>query len=272
MPALSFEQIREKLAARFPDVVGPTVAAKDPFVVVKGEQIAEIGRFLRDDPELAFDYLIDTTGVDYPKENLIRVVYHVQSLSLKHTFKLKVECPRASPKVPTVDGVWHAANWLEREVYDLLGVEFEGHPDLRRIMLPDDWVGHPLRKDWQEFGGYHGVSNVRESPLDRLLEQDKVARAALPKPAPAPAAAPAAKAAAAPVAVAAKVPAVAAASEAPAPAPAAPSAATQALASAAIPTVEAAQPAAPVPTKPPEPKQAEVQPAQATPSEPPKAS
>ena len=166
MPALSFDQIREKLAARFTDAVGPTVAAKDPFVVVKGERVAEVGRFLRDDPELAFDYLVDTTGVDYPKENLIRVVYHVQSLSLKHTFKFKVECDRASPKVPTVDGVWHAANWLEREVYDLLGVEFEGHPDLRRIMLPDDWQGHPLRKDYVAPQSYNGIETARKDLLD----------------------------------------------------------------------------------------------------------
>jgi NADH-quinone oxidoreductase subunit C len=184
MPALSFEQIRERLAARFGDAVGPPVAAKDPFVVVQGEKLVEVSRFLRDDPELAFDYLIDAAGVDYPKENLIRVVYHLQSLSLKHTFKLKVECDRASPKVPTLDGVWHAANWLEREVYDLFGVEFEGHPDLRRILLPDDWQGHPLRKDWKEFGGYHGIGNERTSVTDRLLEQDKAARAAAPKPVP----------------------------------------------------------------------------------------
>ncbi len=201
MPALSFEQIREKLAARFADAVGPTVAAKDPFVVVKGEKLVEVSRFLRDDPELAFDYLVDAAGVDYPKENLIRVVYHLQSLSLKHTFKLKVECDRASPKAPTVDGVWHAANWLEREVYDLLGVEFEGHPDLRRILLPDDWQGHPLRKDWKEFGGYHGIGNERQSVVDRLLEQDKAARAAAPKPAaPAPEHKPAAAASPSPAA------------------------------------------------------------------------
>ncbi len=263
MPALSFEQIREKLATRFPDAVGPTVAARDPFVVVKGEQIAQIGGFLRDDPELAFDYLVDATGVDYPKENLIRVVYHVQSLSLKHTFKLKVECPRASPKVPTVDGVWRAANWLEREVYDLLGVEFEGHPDLRRIMLPDDWVGHPLRKDWQEYGGYHGISSVRESPLDRLLEQDKIARAALPKLAPVVAAPPAAKAAPAAAPVAAPTPV------APTPAPVAPSALP---APAPIPTAEAAKPAAAAPVKPTEADPAQAQPAPAKPSDPPKAS
>jgi NADH-quinone oxidoreductase subunit C len=248
MPALSFEQIRERLAARFGDAVGPTAAAKDPFVAVKGEKLVEVSRFLRDDPELAFDYLIDVAGVDYPKENLIRVVYHVQSLSLKHTFKLKVECDRASPRVPTVDGVWHAANWLEREVYDLFGVEFEGHPDLRRILLPDDWQGHPLRKDWKEFGGYHGIGNERRSTVDRLLEQDKAARAAAPKPAP---------------------PAASEAKSAPAPAP--PSPAAQGLASAAA-AAPAAPPSAPEP--PADAKGAEPRPAgeQAPEVRPPKAS
>jgi NADH-quinone oxidoreductase subunit C len=185
--SLSFEQIRERLAARFGDAVGPTVAAKDPFVVVKAERLHEIGRWLHDDPELLLDYLTDVTAVDYPKENLLRLVYHLWSMRLKHGFKLKVECDRTAPQAPSVEAIWRGANWLEREVFDLFGIVFEGHPDLRRIMLPDDWTGFPLRKDYQEVGGYHGIGNTRTSQLDANLERDKRLRAlAAPPPATAP--------------------------------------------------------------------------------------
>ena len=95
---------------------------------------------------------------------------------------LKVEADRAAPRVSSVEAVWKAANWFEREVYDLFGVSFTGHPDLRRILLPDDWVGYPLRKDYQEAGGYHGISNVRENPLVELRRLDLKARAAAAPP------------------------------------------------------------------------------------------
>jgi NADH-quinone oxidoreductase subunit C len=118
---------------------------------------------------------------------VIEVVYHLLSYRHRHAFVLKVEAARAAPVIPTVEVVWKAANWHEREVYDLFGVDFPGHPDLRRILLPDDWVGHPLRKDYQEAGGYHGISNVRENPLVELRRLDERARAeAAPPPAPPP--------------------------------------------------------------------------------------
>ena len=78
---------------------------------------------------------------------------------------LKVDASRDKPKVPSVETVWKAANWLEREIYDLLGVEFVGHSDLRRLLMPEDWVGHPLRKDFVEPDEYHGISTRRESLL-----------------------------------------------------------------------------------------------------------
>ncbi len=171
-------EIHERLKARFGDDVGPLSEPKiDQHCVVKGARIAEVCRFLKTEPGLDFDFLEDLTAVDWPKRNVIEVVYHLLSYRHRHVFKLKVEADRAAPVVPTVEDVWKTANWFEREVYDLFGVDFPGHPDLRRIMLPDDWIGHPLRKDYQEAGGWHGISNVRENPLVELKRLDDAARA-----------------------------------------------------------------------------------------------
>jgi len=171
-------EIHERLKARFGDDVGPLSEAKiDAHCVVKKERLVEICRFLKSEPGIELDFLEDLTAVDWPKRNAIEVVYHLVSYRHRHVFKMKVEADRAAPMVPTVEVVWKTANWFEREVYDLFGVDFPGHPDLRRIMLPDDWIGHPLRKDYQEAGGWHGISNVRENPLVELKRLDDAAKA-----------------------------------------------------------------------------------------------
>jgi NADH-quinone oxidoreductase subunit C len=217
---MNAQEIHTKLKAQFGDAVGDLTEAKiDPFVTVKPDKIVEICRFARTEAGLDFDYCEDVTGIDWPARNLIEVVYHLFSLQHRHQIVLKVQADRSQPSVPSVQGVWKAANWLEREVYDMLGVNFAGHPDLRRILLPDDWVGHPLRKDYQEAGGYHGVSNTRFDPLVKLGQKVEEQRKAIvaataTTAAPAPAAAPATGSAPAtvPVPVPAPVPA-------PAPAP-----------------------------------------------------
>ena len=192
---MTTQELHERLMARFGEEVGPLSEPKvDAFCVVKRERIVEVCRFLASEPGLEFDFLEDLTAVDWPKRNVIEVVYHLVSYRHHHAFVLKVEADRAAPSVPTVEVVWKTANWFEREVYDLFGVEFTGHPDLRRIMLPDDWVGHPLRKDYQEAGGWHGISNVRENPLVELKRLDDARKAEVaanaPPPPPPPAAAP----------------------------------------------------------------------------------
>ena len=188
-------EIHERLKARFGDDVGPLSEPKaDQHCVVKRERIVEACRFLKTEPGLDFDFLEDLTAVDWPKKNVIEVVYHLVSYKHRHVFKLKVEADRAAPVVATVETVWKTANWFEREVYDLFGVDFPGHPDLRRIMLPDDWIGHPLRKDYQEAGGWHGISNVRENPLVELKRLDDAAKAEKAAAAGPQAAEPAAKA------------------------------------------------------------------------------
>ncbi len=126
-----------------------------PAVVVKTEEVAKVLEFLRDDSRTLFDSLMCLSGVDY--EDRMEVVYHLHSMTHRHKIAIKVSTDRESPRVPTVEGVYPVANFHEREVYDLLGIVFEGHSDLRRILLPEDWPGHPLRKDYKYPDSYHGI-------------------------------------------------------------------------------------------------------------------
>jgi NADH-quinone oxidoreductase subunit C len=149
--------------------------AIDPFAEVEPADLVDACRFLRDDARLRFDLLNCVSGVDYlepdPKkaakagfEPHLEVVYHLSSFAHKHRFVLKVLLPRWKgdkpgelPELPSVTSLWRTADWHEREVYDLCGVWFTGHPDLTRILLSDDWVGHPLRKDYEFPLEYHGI-------------------------------------------------------------------------------------------------------------------
>jgi NADH-quinone oxidoreductase subunit C len=159
-------EIHRRLKARFETGVGDcNLEALDPSIAVAPSVIVEVCRFLHDDPEMRFDSLSNLTGVDYKARDVIQVVYHLYSYTHRHSIVLKADAPRADPTVPTVEGVWKAANWLEREMYDLLGINFDGHSDLRRLLMPEDWVGHPLRKDFVEPEEYHGISTRRESLL-----------------------------------------------------------------------------------------------------------
>jgi NADH-quinone oxidoreductase subunit C len=160
------KRIHERLQSRFGELIsGSGLDAKDPWVAVEAAGIADICHFLHDDPELAFDSLSNLTGVDLKSENKLQVVYHLYSYEHRHKLVLKVSVPRDEPTLPTVEVVWKAANWLEREAYDLVGLEFIGHSDLRRLLMPEDWIGHPLRKDFVEPEEYHGISTRRESLL-----------------------------------------------------------------------------------------------------------
>ncbi len=192
---MTVNEIHERLKAEFGDAVGPLSEPKvDPFAVVKADRIVDVARFLKRTAGLELDHCNDLTALDWPARNVIEVVYHLFSYGHRHGIVLKVEADRANPVVPSVESVWKAANWMERECYDMFGVVFTGHPDLRRVLLPDDWQGWPLRKDYQEQGGYHGISNVRENPLVELRRLDEKRRAENPPPPPA-AAAPATPAA-----------------------------------------------------------------------------
>jgi NADH-quinone oxidoreductase subunit C len=150
-------QIVEALRGVAPDGAVEVAAAADgmPAIYVAREHVVDVCLALRDRPELGFSFAADITGVDYlPREPRFEVMLHLVSLGIPpygdvaKRLRVKVKVPGTDPRMPTLSGVWKAMNWGEREVYDLFGIKFDGHPDLRRILMPEDWEGHPARKDY----------------------------------------------------------------------------------------------------------------------------
>ncbi|MCY4602324.1 MAG: NADH-quinone oxidoreductase subunit C [Acidobacteria bacterium] len=137
----------------------------DWSVIVPADRLLEVARFLRDDPGCGFDYCADVTATDWPpREQRFDVIYCLYSTLNRHRLRVKVRAAEGDP-VPSVTGIWPAANWLEREVYDQFGVNIVDHPDLRRILMPDEWQGHPQRKDYPLEGP---GEFLMEDPLDWL--------------------------------------------------------------------------------------------------------
>ena len=158
--------IHARLREQFGDAIGDLVGTgNNQSCTVTPEKLPAVAQLLRDAPEWRFNCLSNLSGVDYPKLSAIQVVYHLYSYVHRHYFVLKVNAQRDDPQVPTLTSLWSHADWQEREVFDLLGVNFPGHPDMRRILMPEDWPGHPLRKDFVEPEEYHGISTSRESLL-----------------------------------------------------------------------------------------------------------
>ena len=139
-----------RLRAVMPEVVEEVGSFRNEVTVyIQRSEIARVCRLLRDDPELTYNFLSDLTALDWwgKRDPRFEVVYHLYSFHHKRRIRLKVRVAEGE-SLATTTAVWPAANWLEREVYDLFGIVFEGHPDLRRILMPEDWQGHPLRKDY----------------------------------------------------------------------------------------------------------------------------
>lgn len=161
-------EIADKIKGKFPDEVLAVKEFRDQvFVSVKKNSIRDMCRYLHDEPELHFDYLVDLCGVDYLGKREIRyeVVYNLYSIKHKHRIRLKAGVTETEMKIDSVVPVWAGANWHERECFDMYGIEFTGHPDLRRILMPEDWEGHPLRKDYplkvseREWSGFLDVQS-----------------------------------------------------------------------------------------------------------------
>ena len=166
------DQLKQKFGDR---ITGANLEAMDPWIEVSAEGLCDIALYLRDDPNQRYDMLNCVSGVDYfhtdPKKAAkadwqphLELVYHLSSTVSKKRLVIKVLTARWKddqegelPELASVTSVWRTADWHEREVFDLGGVRFIGHPDLRRILCPEDWVGHPLRKDYEMPLEYHGI-------------------------------------------------------------------------------------------------------------------
>ena len=139
----------DELQKKFPGALSDALIFRNqPSMTVARESLVALSEHLKSQEGGAYTFLTDETAVDYPKRpKRFEIIYQLYSFKLNHRLRLKVVAAEGE-KVPSVARVWPTANWLEREVYDMFGIEYEGHPDLKRILLPDEWTGHPLRKDY----------------------------------------------------------------------------------------------------------------------------
>ncbi|MEZ0483212.1 NADH-quinone oxidoreductase subunit C [Fibrella aquatica] len=161
---MTFTNITTLLQEQF--TVTPVTTGLQPHLLVEADELVKICQFLRNDDRLYCDLLACVTAIDNgPELNTMEVVYNLTSIPYQHDLMLKLTVPRHNPddpqhlpNVPSLAGVWRTADWHEREAFDLVGIRFTSHPDLRRILLPLDWEGHPLRRDYQEPERYHGIS------------------------------------------------------------------------------------------------------------------
>ena len=162
---MSIEEVKQLLVDKFGAevIAGEETGGLQPALLIAPDKIAKVCLHLRDNPKTYFDFLSSLTGVDYGVEaDRFGVVYHLASIPYQTQLTLKVSKENSRdlndlPTFPSVTSVYRTADWHEREAYDLVGIFFEGHPDLRRILLPDDWEGFPLRKDYKTAEFYKGI-------------------------------------------------------------------------------------------------------------------
>ncbi|MDQ7066083.1 MAG: NADH-quinone oxidoreductase subunit C [candidate division KSB1 bacterium] len=152
------QDIADKVQKQFGDAVLEFDAeALDPVIKVNPEAWFDICEFLKTDADLEFDNLVCLSGFDYGAGKELGIIIHLYSFPKRHSIAVKADLPRENPRIRSIESLWRTADWHEREVFDLYGVVFDGHPDLRRILCPDDWEGYPLRKDYEVQEFYHGI-------------------------------------------------------------------------------------------------------------------
>ncbi len=160
---MSLEEIKTILIHKFGEgiIVGEEPEGLQPALLIDPDRIVEVCRELKDNPKAYFDFLSCLSGVDYGTGlNRFGVVYHLASIPYQTRLTLKISRENSRdendlPSFPSISNVYHAADWHEREAYEMTGIFFEGHPDLRRLLLPDDWEGFPLRKDYTTVDKYY---------------------------------------------------------------------------------------------------------------------
>ena len=171
---MTTQQIAQAITGKLGErIIAAFVEDKHPRVHVLAEHWRELALFLRNEPTLSFDWLANLSGVDYAADDKMAVVYDLYSFDLKHAFAVKVYTERAKPTVPSVIDLWPAADWHEREAFDMFGIDFPGHPDLRRILCAEDWEGFPLRKDYVFPREYHGIPGSVELDWQQQPEYPK---------------------------------------------------------------------------------------------------
>lgn len=168
---MSFEEIIDRIIKQMGEIVlSQNAESSPPSIEISVDNLLPCFQFLYKDEQLYFDMLSCITGLDNGVEaETMEVIYNLYSIPFDHHLMVKVTIPRAKPIVPTVSSIWKTADWLERETYDMFGINFTDHPDLRRILLPADWEGFPLRKDYEEQEVYRGVKVAygdKDSPND----------------------------------------------------------------------------------------------------------
>ncbi|MCH7808341.1 MAG: NADH-quinone oxidoreductase subunit C [Planctomycetes bacterium] len=172
---LVFEKLSSLLKAQFGEAIEKVVGGgQHPYVQVAADRWVEVAFFLRDDTRLRFNLLRSISSLDLSEDSKLACVYDLMYVSTEELGKLirttrefcvRVVTDRDDPLIPSVAKVWPAADWHEREAFDLMGIKFSDHPDLRRILCPDDWEGHPLRKDYEFPLAYHGIPATTEYGL-----------------------------------------------------------------------------------------------------------
>lgn len=178
---MTSQEILARLKSRCSEsVLKAEVTLGDAVVHISPDSLLGVCGFLKDDPELSFDYLSHITGVDYlEQERDLRFesVYEFHSINKNHSIRLRVGLPEENPTVPSISGLWPSALFPERELFDMFGFHVEGHPNLKRLLMPEEWEGHPLRKDYEltteEVVFSHNIDFKRELVQEKILTRHK---------------------------------------------------------------------------------------------------
>ena len=154
---MTSEQIKNRLSDQFKSSIIKNENLAEHQVEIKGEDWFDVATFMKNDPKLSFDQLECITGIDTGEDGPLQTHYNLHSMEYRHKIEAVISHDRKDPKVASIEQLWRIGDWFERETYDMFGIEYTGHRDLRRILCPDDWEGWPLRKDYEEQESFHGI-------------------------------------------------------------------------------------------------------------------